>query len=67
MQQRCPVVYVELPMVTPGDDLAMVRRFISPEQPNYSARDVLDYLLETSLAPKPEAEATSSSSPMKSM
>ena len=49
--------YVEMPMVTAGDDLAMVRRFISPEQPNYSARDVLNYLLETNPAAELEAES----------
>ncbi len=54
--QRRKDGYVEMPMVTAGDDLAMVRRFISPEGPSYSARDVLNYLLETNFAPEPEAE-----------
>jgi NAD(P)H-dependent flavin oxidoreductase YrpB (nitropropane dioxygenase family) len=37
--------YRELPLVTAGDDLRSIRRFLKPGADSYSAQDVLDYLL----------------------
>ncbi len=37
--------YVELPLVTSGDDVANVARFLPPGAETYRAADVLDYLL----------------------
>jgi nitronate monooxygenase len=36
----------ELPLITSGDDVANVARFLKPGARTYSARDVLDYLLK---------------------
>ena len=35
----------ELPLVTAGDDLAHLARFLAPDRDSYSAADVLGYLL----------------------
>ena len=37
--------YIEQPLVTSGDDVADVARFLQPGAESYSAADVLDYLL----------------------
>ena len=45
LAQRRPGHAVELPLVTAGDDLPALRRFVSPDSLAYTATDVLDYLL----------------------
>ena len=35
----------ELPLVTSGDDVAKVARFLKPGKDSYTVADVLDYLL----------------------
>jgi nitronate monooxygenase len=42
--QRRPDGYEELPMLTAGDDIAVVRSFITPDRLSYHARDVIDAL-----------------------
>jgi hypothetical protein len=37
---------LELPLVTSGDDVAEVARFLKPGADTYSAADVIDYLLQ---------------------
>ncbi len=37
--------YLEQPLVTAGDDLAMVSRFLNADKTSYSAKDVLNYIL----------------------
>jgi hypothetical protein len=49
--------YVELPMVTSGDDVAEVARFLPEGQTEYAAADVVEHLL--SLVPAEGAPATS--------
>ena len=36
---------MELPLVTSGDDVAHIARFLKPDQSAYSAADVIDHLL----------------------
>jgi hypothetical protein len=36
---------LELPLVTSGDDVSRVARFLKPGADTYSAADVVDYLL----------------------
>lgn len=43
--QHRPGGAVELPLLTAGDDLPSLRRFVSPGNLAYAATDVLDYLL----------------------
>jgi len=43
--------YVEPPLVTSGDDVENVARFLPPGAATYSAADVLDYLLPERLEP----------------
>lgn len=43
--QHRPDGYIEPPLITSGDDLPMIREFITPDKMNYSARDVVNYLL----------------------
>ena len=43
--------YVELPLVTSGDDVENVARFLRPGAETYRAADVLDYLLPERLLP----------------
>ncbi len=45
--------YIELPVVTAGDGLSSISKFVKPGQDGYSAGDVLDYLLQASPAIKP--------------
>ncbi len=45
LSQVRPDGYVELPLVTCGDDLSGIGRFCSLEKPTYTARDVIDILL----------------------
>ena len=45
MGQRRADGYEELPMLTAGDDIASVRRYITPDQLSYHARDVVVSLL----------------------
>ena len=45
MGQRRPEGYVELPMLTAGDDIASIRAFISPGHLTYHASDVVASLL----------------------
>jgi hypothetical protein len=40
-----PGGYTEPALVTSGDDLPMVRELITAEKTNYSAEDVINYLL----------------------
>ena len=44
---------VELPLVMAGDHLDTLGRFVSPGNPDYSAADVLAYLLADIQVPKP--------------
>jgi nitronate monooxygenase len=37
--------YRELPLITCGDDLAEIDRFLQPDRPGYTAKDVIDSLL----------------------
>jgi len=38
--------YVEPPLITAGDDLVDIARFLPPGQSTYSAKDVIETLLE---------------------
>jgi nitronate monooxygenase len=38
--------YVELPIITTGDDLSMVKEIIKPGETEYTAEDVVNYLLD---------------------
>jgi nitronate monooxygenase len=38
--------YIELPIITTGDDLSMVKDIIKPGETEYTAEDVVNYLLE---------------------
>ena len=38
--------YVEVPIVTSGDDLLEIGQFVKPDRRSYSAQDVLNFLLE---------------------
>jgi hypothetical protein len=42
---------VELPLITSGDDVAGVRRFLKPGAVRYTAADVIDYLLGNGRTP----------------
>lgn len=53
--QRRKDGYVELPMLTAGDDLECIKQFISPDKLEYHARDVLEYLGLLSQAAAPAA------------
>jgi len=44
-QYRPKIDYLEKPMVTTGNDLVNIARFIKPGQETYSAKDVIDQLL----------------------
>ncbi|MDY7108245.1 MAG: nitronate monooxygenase [Planctomycetota bacterium] len=49
----------ELPLVTSGDDVADVARFLEPGAQTYSAARVIEYLLaDVKAAPRAEAQAT---------
>lgn len=43
--QRRADGYEESPMLTAGDDLACLRRYISPSNLSYQARDVIESLV----------------------
>jgi nitronate monooxygenase len=43
--QRQKNGYVEPPIVTAGDDINTVKRFVKNDDPSYSAADVIDFLL----------------------
>lgn len=45
LAQSRPWNYIEQPLVTAGDDLASLRRFISSHRLGYQAEDVVSYLL----------------------
>lgn len=47
---------LELPLVTSGDDLERIGRFVARFGTQYSARDVVAYLLGTAVAPQPELQ-----------
>ena len=47
---------VELPLVTSGDDLERISRFVSQYSTTYSAEDVVAYLLGSSRSPQPQLE-----------
>ena len=36
----------EIPMITSGDDVAGIARFLKADSDSYSAQDVIDYLLQ---------------------
>jgi NAD(P)H-dependent flavin oxidoreductase YrpB (nitropropane dioxygenase family) len=55
MGQRRADGYVELPMLTSGDDIASVRAFITPDRLSYRARDVVAALLPPAEALLPPA------------
>ena len=44
-QYRPKIDYLERPMVTAGDDLVNIARFLKPGETTYSAKDVIDQLL----------------------
>ena len=44
-QYRPKIDYLERPMVTAGDDLLHIARFLKPGETTYSAKDVIDMLL----------------------
>jgi hypothetical protein len=46
----------ELPLVTSGDDLERIGRFVRQFGSEYSARDVVAYLLGTTAQSQPEAQ-----------
>lgn len=46
----------ELPLVTSGDDLERIGRFVAQFGTHYSAKDVVGYLLGKSVVTEPEAE-----------
>ncbi|MGH7144591.1 MAG: nitronate monooxygenase [Planctomycetota bacterium] len=45
LAQRHPDGYLELPILTAGDTLSELRRFVTPDRLDYSADDVLAFLL----------------------
>ena len=48
LPQHRPNGYVENPLFTAGDDLPAVVRFLGHERDNYTAAEVVQYLLESS-------------------
>lgn len=50
LAQMRPEALDELPLVTAGDDLALIAQFLAPGQEIYSAADVLDQLLPAAVA-----------------
>ena len=51
--QRRKDGYVELPLITSGDDLVVMGQFLKPGKISYSAEDVITYLLGPFLKPSP--------------
>jgi nitronate monooxygenase len=51
--QRRKDGYLELPLITCGDDLVAVGQFLKPGKTSYSAEDVITYLLGPFLKPSP--------------
>lgn len=47
--------YLERPLVTTGDDLSRIRRFLSPGRLSYTAREVIDQLLGSEASGSVEA------------
>jgi nitronate monooxygenase len=43
--QRQKSGYVEAPIITAGDDINTVKRFVKNDDPSYSAADVIDFVL----------------------
>ncbi len=52
----------ELPLVTAGDDVALIASFLSPGADTYSAADVLRILLDRQPHPQAAVEAGSARS-----
>ncbi|HEU4560064.1 MAG TPA: hypothetical protein VFS20_19595, partial [Longimicrobium sp.] len=54
--------YEEAPLITSGDELKNIRRFIGSDRAGYSAREVIDWLLSglQQICPKPRAKSETS-------
>ena len=61
---------LEKPLITSGDDVAHVARFLKPGASTYSAVDVLEYLMrdvKATIPPKPDVRVASAPPPRKSL
>jgi nitronate monooxygenase len=45
LPQVRPDGYVEAPLITAGDDIARIERFLKPDADSYSAADVIAHML----------------------